>query len=55
MSGASGKTTVLRIIKIVNLTNLWNVPNARLAKGRDTELLVQDFYVRKFVPKIRDL
>jgi hypothetical protein len=32
-----------------------NVPNARLAKGRDTELLVQKFYVRKLVPNIRDL
>jgi hypothetical protein len=32
-----------------------NVPNARLAKGRDAELLVQNFYVRKLVPNIRDL
>jgi hypothetical protein len=46
---------VLRIINTANLTKLWNLPNARLAKGRDTELLVQNFYVWKFVPKIRDL
>jgi len=55
MSGTSGKTTVLQIVKTVNLTELWNVPNACLAKGRDTELLVQNFHIRKLVPKIRDL
>ena len=31
------------------------VPNARLAKGRDTKLLTQDFHVWKFVPEICDL